>query len=479
MYSLKKDTYKNYINGQFLDSSQKLSVYQKYTGELLAEVPVATALHVEEALQSAAKSFTILKQFSAEKRAEILSKLYDLLQNKADYFVQLIAAEAGKPISYAQSEVVRALDNIKTGIWASLTFKGRQIAMDYLNGKGKTAYTIRQATGPVLGITPFNFPLNLALHKLIPAIAVGASVILKPAPQAPLTLLALAKLIDQIDLPKGAVQILYTTNELSQKMVEDERLKILSFTGSDKVGWLLKSLAGKKKVLLEMGGNAASIVDETADLKRAAKKLAYGSFLNAGQICISTQRIYILETVFDEFMELFISETEHLKSGDMFDPDVVNSSMISHEDLVRIDQWIQEAVNQGAKILQGGHILNEAANVYAPTILTDTKPDMKIWSEEAFAPVVLVEKVSNFKQAVLAANNSRYGLQAGVFTQNLKHILYAQNHLEVGGLIVNESPGFRIDSMPYGGIKDSGLGREGALYAMTDFTEPKLIVLDA
>ena len=479
MHSLKKDTYKNYINGQFISSPQKLPVYQKFTGELLAEIPVATAQQVEDALQSAEKSFTILKQFSAEKRAEILSQLYDLLKNEAGYFARLIAAEAGKPISYAQSEVTRALDNLKTGIRLSLTFKGRQVAMDYLNGKGKTAYTIRQATGPVLGITPFNFPLNLALHKLIPAIAVGASVILKPAPQAPLTLLALAKLIDQIDLPKGAIQILYTSNDLSQKMVEDERLKILSFTGSDKVGWLLKSLARKKKVLLEMGGNAAAIIDETADLKRAAKKLAYGSFLNAGQICISTQRIYVLEKVFDEFLELFLAETRNIKSGDMFDPDVINSSMISHKDLLRIDAWIQEAVNQRAKILQGGQILNEVANIYAPTVLTNTKPDMKIWSEEAFAPIVLVEKITNFKQAVMAVNDSRYGLQAGVFTQNLKHILYAQNHLEVGGLIINESPGFRIDSMPYGGIKDSGLGREGALYAMTDFTEPRLIVLDA
>jgi len=478
MHSLKKDTYKNYINGQFISSPQKLPVYQKFTGELLAEIPVATAQQVEDALQSAEKSFTILKQFSAEKRSEILSQLYDLLKNEGGYFARLIAAEAGKPISYAQSEVTRALDNLKTGIRLSLTFKGRQVAMDYLNGKGKTAYTIRQATGPVLGITPFNFPLNLALHKLIPAIAVGASVILKPAPQAPLTLLALAKLIDQIDLPKGAIQILYTSNDLSQKMVEDERLKILSFTGSDKVGWLLKSLARKKKVLLEMGGNAAAIIDETADLKRAAKKLAYGSFLNAGQICISTQRIYVLEKVFDEFLELFLSETRNIKSGDMFDPDVINSSMISHKDLLRIDAWIQEAVNQRAKILQGGQILNEVANIYAPTVLTNTKPDMKIWSEEAFAPIVLVEKITNFKQAVMAVNDSRYGLQAGVFTQNLKHILYAQNHLEVGGLIINESPGFRIDSMPYGGVKDSGLGREGALYAMTDFTEPRLIVLD-
>ncbi len=470
---------KNYINGKFIDSDDKLAVYQKYSGDLLAEVPVATNTQIEAAISSAAESFDIFKQFSAEKRAGILRQIYDLLNQNAEKFSNIIASEAGKPISYARSEVNRALDNIETGIRATLEFKGTQVAMDYLNGKGKTAYTLRFPIGPVLGITPFNFPLNLALHKLIPAIGVGAPVILKPAPQAPVTLLLLAELLAQTDLPKGAVNILYTTNELSQKMVEDNRLKILSFTGSDKVGWKLKSLAGKKKVLLEMGGNAATIIDETADLKRAAKKLAYGSFLNAGQICISTQRIYVLEPVFDAFIENFLEETRQTKSGNMFDDEVVNSSMISHHDLLRIDTWVKEAVRQGAKILEGGHILDEKANIYAPTVLTHTKPSMKVWSEEAFAPVVLVEKVKDFKQAVAASNHTRYGLQAGVFSNNMKHILYAQKHLEVGGVIINDIPGFRIDGMPYGGIKDSGMGREGAWYAMMDYTEPKLVVLDA
>ncbi len=474
MYSVK-----NFINGKFVDNNDKLPVYQKFSGELLAEVPIATPLQVEEAIASATESFHVFKHFSTEKRAGILKELYGLLKENSGKFSRIIAAEGGKPISYARSEVNRALDNIETGIRATLEFTGRQVPMDYLNGKGKTAYTLRFPIGPVLGITPFNFPLNLALHKFIPAIGVGAPVILKPAPQAPVTLLLLAELLSQTGLPQGVVNILYTTNELSQKMVEDDRLKILSFTGSDRVGWKLKSLAGKKKVLLEMGGNAAAIIDDSADLKRAAKKLAYGSFLNAGQICISTQRIYVVETVFDAFLEHFIEEARQTKSGNMFDPDVVNSSMISHNDLLRIDTWVHEAVKQGAIILEGGKILDEKANIYAPTVLTNTRPEMKVWSEEAFAPVVLVEKVKDFKQAVSATNNTRYGLQAGVFSDNIKHILYAQNHLEVGGVIINDIPGFRIDGMPYGGVKDSGLGREGALYAMYDFTEPRLIVLDA
>ncbi len=468
----------NYINGEFLNAPKQWPVYHKYTGELLGKVALATDKQVEKAIQSSQDSFKTFRYFSAGKRAVILENLYKQLKELTDTFAHLIAAEAGKPITYAYSEVHRALDNIKTGIRMTYEFDGNKVPMDYLNGQGKTAYTIRQPVGPVLGITPFNFPLNLALHKLIPAIATGTSIILKPAPQAPLTLLALAKLLQQTGIPNGAVNILFTTNELSQKMVEDNRLKILSFTGSDKVGWFLKSIAGKKKVLLEMGGNAAAVIDDTADLKRAAKKLSYGSFLNAGQICISTQRIYVLETVYDDFLEFFIKETEQVKSGNPFDTKVINSSMISKKDIKRIDQWVNEAVRQGAKILTGGYVLNKEANIYAPTILTDTNNQMKVWTEEAFAPVVLIEKADDFKKAVNAVNDSRYGLQASVFSNNLKNILFAQNHIETGGVIINESPGFRIDSMPYGGIKDSGIGREGAFYAMQDYTEPKLIVLD-
>jgi glyceraldehyde-3-phosphate dehydrogenase (NADP+) len=349
--------------------------------------------------------------------------------------------------------------------------------MDYLNGKNKTAYTIRQPLGVVLGITPFNFPLNLALHKLIPAIAVGAPIILKPAPQAPLTLLALANLLQNTELPKAAVNIIMTDNANAQKLVEDDRIKILSFTGSDKVGWMLKAISGKKKVLLEMGGNAAAIIDSSANLQRAARKLVYGSFLNAGQICISTQRIYVLENVYEQFMQYFIEETQKVQSGDMRNENVINSSMISVNDVKRIQQWIDEAVEQGAKILTGGKILDAKANIFEPTILTNTNISMKVNAEEAFAPVVIIEKVSGFEQAVDLVNESKYGLQAAVFTDSLQNILKAQTDLDVGGVIINDVPGFRIDAMPYGGIKDSGVGREGAKYVMQEFTEPKLIVL--
>lgn len=467
----------NYINNEWATSKQSLAVYQKYTGELLANVSIANEKQVDMALQTSHESFKIFKKFSVEKRAAILTQLHGLLKQHKDAFADLITAEAGKPIHYAQNEVQRALHNLEDGIRQTYIFSGHQISMDYLNGKGKTAYTIRVPAGPVLGITPFNFPLNLALHKLIPAIAVGAPIILKPAPQAPLTVLALANLLKQTELPKGSVNILLTTNELTQKMLEDERLRVFSFTGSDRIGWMLKNKAYKKKVFLEMGGNAATVIDASADLKRAAKKLAYGSFLYAGQICISSQRIYVVNSVFDKFLQLFLKETSAIKSGKPFDPDVVNSSMISDNDVRRIDKWVKEAVEDGATILCGGQILDEKANIYAPTILTGTNDRMKVWQNEAFAPVVLIESAPDFKTAVRMANNSRYGLQTAVFTNNFDQVLYAQKEIEAGAVIVNDIPGFRIDSMPYGGIKDSGVGREGAYYAMHDYTDPKLMVL--
>ena len=468
---------KNYINGAFVSAKEYLDVYDKHSQELLAKVSMANENDIEETIQSAYNAFAVFKQYSAEKRAGILQSLYEQLNTLSEEFAQLIAAEGGKPISYARSEVSRALDNIQTGIRETLNFAGEQIPMDYLNGKNKTAYTIRQPLGVVLGITPFNFPLNLALHKLIPAIAVGAPIILKPAPQAPLTLLALANLLQNTELPKAAVNIIMTDNANAQKLVEDDRIKILSFTGSDKVGWMLKAISGKKKVLLEMGGNAAAIIDSSANLQRAARKLVYGSFLNAGQICISTQRIYVLENVYEQFMQYFIEETQKVQSGDMRNENVINSSMISVNDVKRIQQWIDEAVEQGAKILTGGKILDAKANIFEPTILTNTNISMKVNSEEAFAPVVIIEKVSGFEQAVDLVNESKYGLQAAVFTDSLQNMLKAQTDLDVGGVIINDVPGFRIDAMPYGGIKDSGVGREGAKYVMQEFTEPKLIVL--
>ena len=467
----------NYINGKFVSHTTKLPVYNKYSQELLAEIPLANAHQIKDAITSNASAFQIMRNYSAGKRAEFLETIYQKLSEKKEAFAELIALEGGKPISYARSEVMRGLDNIKTGIRETYQFSGEIVPIDYLNGQGKTAYTIRKPLGAVLAITPFNFPLNLALHKIIPAIAIGTSITVKIPPQAPLTMLAFAKIIDEAGLPAGAVNILYTNNELAEKLVLDNTFKILSFTGSDKVGFMLKKLAENKKVFLELGGNAAAIVDKTANLQRAARKLVYGSFLNAGQICISTQRIFVLNNVYDEFLNYFLEETGKVKSGYMLDEDVINSSMISKSDVERIEKYIKSATLKGAKILTGGHIANVKANLFEPTVLTGTNNTMEIYKNEAFAPVVVIEKVKDFDEAVKKVNDSKYGLQAGVFTDSYENIQKAIQDIEVGGVIFNESPGFRIDSMPYGGIKNSGIGKEGAKYVMREFTEEKLIVL--
>jgi glyceraldehyde-3-phosphate dehydrogenase (NADP+) len=468
---------KNLINGKRYDSDKKLPVLNKYTKEIIAEAPLADENQVAEAIDAAVEAFDKLRLTSAEKRVEILQALRDGISKHSELFTELIVREAGKPLSYARNEIRRALDNLDTGIRETYLFAGEQVPMDYLNGKGKTAYTVRVPYGPILGISPFNFPLNLALHKIIPAVATGSPVILKPAPQTPLTMFLLADIIEQSHIPGGFIQIVLTDNLLAERMVTDDRLKILSFTGSDSVGWYLKNIAGRKKVFLELGGNAAALIDKTADLQRAAKKLAYGSFLYAGQICISVQRIYVVKEVADTFVQLFLEETAKIVSGDPSFPETTNGPMISAKDLQRIHDRVEEAVQQGAKILAGGKVLDARHHIYAPTVLTGTNMTMQVMSEEAFAPIVNINTVENFDEGIREINASRYGLQASVYSDSLKNIRKAIEQIDVGGLMINEIPGFRIDSMPYGGMKDSGLGREGARYAMREYTQEKLIVI--
>jgi len=477
MFSIDNITLKNLINGKRYTAGKTLPVLDKYTGEVLAQVPLADENQVAEAVETAVNTFDKFRYSSAEKRAEILQALHDGIEKRADFFTELIVKEAGKPYAYAKNEVRRALDNLQSGIRAVLEFAGEQVPMDYLNGKGKTAYTLRVPYGPVLGISPFNFPLNLALHKIIPAVGSGSPVILKPAPQTPLSMFLLGDIVSEAEIPDGVIQIVLTDNALAERMVTDDRLKILSFTGSDRVGWYLKNIAGRKKVFLEMGGNAAALIDTSADLGRAARKLAYGAFLYAGQICISTQRIYVLKENYARFTELFLEETARTISGDPALAETVNGPMISRKDLNRIAEWVDEAVEEGARVLAGGKILDAGHNIYAPTVLTRTRDDMKVVSEEAFAPVVIIEPVESFDEGIARINRSRYGLQASVYSDSLKNIRKFIEKVDAGGIMVNEIPGFRIDSMPYGGMKDSGLGREGARYALREYTQEKLVVI--
>lgn len=467
------------INGELVHgaSEKKLIVKDKYNGEILTEISLLSAEQMESAINAAHCAAPAMRKLSAGKRSAALQQMANALREEAESFAQLIAAEAGKPIEYARNEIGRCLVTLETAVGEALRFGGEVVPLDYNNGEGKTAFTKRFPVGPIACISPFNFPLNLALHKIAPAIAAGCTVLLKPAPQSPLTALAFAGLVHRLGvLPKGALNAVMTDIPEAEKMVRDERMKMLSFTGSPQIGWHLKNIAGKKKIALELGGNAAVIVNEDADLEKTAALVATGAYLYAGQICISTQRIYAHARIFDDFSALLVQKIEALSVGNPRDEKVSVGPIIDRGHLQRIAQWVQEAVDGGAKILTGGNIIDEAHALYAPTLLTQTNTTMKVCALEAFGPVALIEKVDSFDEAIARTNDSVFGLQAGVFTNRIDHMRQAHEELEVGGVLINNIPGFRIDSMPYGGVKDSGLGREGIRYAMEEMTEPRLLI---
>ena len=431
---------------------------------------------MEEAIAAAYASREVLRKMSAGERSAKLEGLAALIAEHGDELAQLIVQEGGKPIGYAKTEIARCITTVRTAAAEALRFGGEVVPMDHGAGTGRTAITKRFPVGVVAAITPFNFPLNLVLHKVAPAMAVGCPVVLKPAPQAPLCALVLGGFMERIGWPKGAFNVLMCGVPVAEKLVRDERVAMLSFTGSDKVGWHLKSICGKKKVALELGGNASVIVDEGTDLVAIAKSVAMGANLYAGQTCISTQRIYALKSVFSRFRDLLVKEFELLGSGDPGDAGVSVGPIIDKGHFERISSWVDEAVKGGAKVLAGGKVIDAAHNVYAATLLTGTKNTMKVNCAEVFGPVAVLEEVADFGEALAAVNDSAYGLQAGVFTNNIAHMKRAHDELEVGGIIINNVPGFRIDPMPYGGVKDSGLGREGLRYAMEEMTEPRLLV---
>ncbi len=457
-------------------SNETLTVVEKYTQQAIATLQLADSTQMEEALQASVEGFETLRHWSAGKRAEHLQKLRDALAKNADAFVELIIAEAGKPRKYAEVEVARGLTTLEAAVREAYSFSGEIVPIDYGIGEGKTAFTKRVPIGPIACITPFNFPLNLALHKIAPAFAVGCSFILKPPPQAPLTALAFAALCQEVGYPAGVVNVLACDVAVAELMVKDERPKMLSFTGSAKVGWYLKSQARKKKVALELGGNAAVIIDKTANLAKVAPTVAKGAYLYAGQICISTQRIIVLEEVYEAFKGLLVEEIKKLPQGNPAEAGCINGSLIDKANLERVRNWVKEAISEGATSLVGAEVLSEENNLYAATLLENAHKESKVVQEEVFAPIAVMQKVKNYEEALQTVNDSKYGLQVGIYTQDIDHIKLALDTLEVGGIIINSVPGYRIDNMPYGGVKDSGFGREGLKYAMEEMTEPRLIV---
>ncbi len=469
------EEFKLYFAGKFQISDTELEIKNPYTNQVFARTYLAGTKELNLAIEKALKVEAEMKFLPSYKKYNILMFIAKEIESNIDRFASLIAQEAGKPMIYALGEVKRAIQTFTIAAEESKRLPKEYISLDWTApGQGKEGLVKHFPIGLVAGISPFNFPLNLAVHKIAPAIAAGNPIILKPSRNTPLSTLELAKIIDKSDLPKGAFSILPMNRESGNQLVTDERFKLLSFTGSPAVGWKMKQQAGRKKVLLELGGNAGVIISDSGDLNFALKRSLVGAFAYSGQVCIHAQRIYIHKNIFDEFAHKFVEEAKKLRIGDPQDPKTEISAMIDEQNAMRVQNWVTEAVKDGAKVLCGA---KRNGTYYEPTVLTQTHNSMKVCALEVFGPVVTLEPFASFEQAVDFVNDSQYGLQAGVFTNKYDEINYAFNRIEVGGVVINDVPTFRVDNMPYGGIKNSGFGREGVKYSIVEMMEPKLLVV--
>jgi glyceraldehyde-3-phosphate dehydrogenase (NADP+) len=465
-----------YLAGKWVDSPDTLVVDNPADPAAPAGTTYnATEAQYEEAVTAAVAAFEQTKGLPAYERGRALREISNGIKARREELGRILSLEAGKPIRDALVEVDRATLTFRLGAEEAERMYGETIPLDLMaSSKGRVGITRRFPIGPVAAISPFNFPLNLAAHKLAPAIAAGCSIVLKPPSKDPLTMLTVAEIVDGVGLPAGAVSILPMTRELGDRMVADDRFKLLSFTGSPSVGWRMKERAGKKKVVLELGGNAGVIVDRSADLDWAVKRSIVGAFSYSGQVCISVQRMYLHEDIREAFLEKFRAGVAALKLGDPLQPDTDVGPMVDEGQAKRTARWVDEAVQLGGRVVAGG----KANGAYfEPTILENVPVEAQVCSNEAFAPLVVVFPFSDFGDAIRQVNDSFFGLQTGVFTNDLAHAWQAFNELEVGGVIVNDIPTYRIDNMPYGGVKDSGLGREGLRWSIEDMTELRIMVL--
>ena len=464
------------LDGRPVSDRQPVTIHSPYDGSPAGETFRATPDDARAALAAAARAFETTRCLPTHERQRILREVSAAIAGRADEFARTMALEAGKPLKAAKAEVERAVFTFSVAADEAGRLDGEYLPLDLQPvSAGRWGIVKRVALGPVVAITPFNFPLNLVAHKLAPAIAAGCSVVLKPASQTPLCALLLAELIHAAGWPAGALNALLLSNQDAAVLVEDERPKLISFTGSSTVGWDLKRRAGKKRVALELGGNAGVIIHSDADATYAAERCVAGGFSYAGQSCISVQRIFVQRGIEKRFTDDLVTRVRALKTGDPLDPATDVGPLIREDDAKRAEQWIKEAVSAGAKLLCGG---GRKGAVLEPTVLAATRPDMKVNCEEIFAPVVTVDAYDDFGDALDRVNDSRYGLQAGVFTNDARLIFRAFDELEVGGVIAGDVPTFRIDHMPYGGVKDSGMGREGLRYAIEEMTERKLLVMN-
>ena len=462
---------KEWIDGEALE------VHSPWDQGLVGRVSVATRADARQAVNHAVASLRRTRALPRWKRREILEDVAAALIEQKERFAQLIVAEAGKPLRMARAEVDRAVLTFKTAAEEAARLGGESLPLDLTEGnEGRWGLVQRFPIGPILAITPFNFPLNLVAHKLAPAMAAGCPILLKPAPQTPFTALALGEVILKAGWPVEALAVLTLSNAETAHLAEKEdRIKLVSFTGSARVGWELKVHSGRKRVLLELGGNAALIVhSDWRDLDAAALRTAHAAFGFAGQSCISLQRVFVERAIFQTFLWKVVEHAARLVAGNPADEATEVGPLVRPSEAVRVEAWVKEAVEGGAKLVAGGE---RHGSVFAPVILTGTKPGMKVRDEEVFGPVVVIEPYEDFEEALADVNHSKYGLQAGLLTRDAGRILTAYRELEVGALIVGDTPSWRLDPMPFGGVKDSGLGREGLRSAIEEMTEPRMLVM--
>ncbi len=467
------------IGGEWKDSPQKIDVVYPYTGEVVGRVPKGTEEDVLRAIESAKEGFKDISSLTAYQRYEILMRTARIIEERAEEFARTLVYEVGKTIKEARTEVQRAIQTLIFSAEEAKRLNGETFPVDaHPNGVGKVGFYIRVPVGIVSAITPFNFPLNLSMHKVAPALACGNAVILKPSERTPLTPLMLAEALLEAGLPPKALSVIPGYGDVGKAMTTHPDVRVVSFTGSKKVGEIITRQAGIKKVVLELGSNSAIVVHRDGDLDKAVQRAIAGGYAIAGQVCISVQRVFVHEEVFDDFIERLREKVRTLRVGDPMDENTDVGPLITEGDVMRIREWIDEAVQKGARVETGGTPLKERTALFEPTIVSLVPTDTKLFKEEAFAPVVVVDPYKEVEEAIELVNDSEYGLQLGVFTRDLKVAWEFIEKAEVGGVLINEGPTFRVDHQPYGGVKNSGIGREGPKFAVEDYTEIKTVIFD-
>lgn len=470
--------YKMYLGGKWVDRKDKITVTNPFDDTVIGSVAAASSADYTKAIATADKMFAVTRTLPSYKRAEACLAVAAGLEKNIEKFTKMMSMELGKAYRDAKGEVTRAIGVFTVAAEEAKRIGGEIMDLDWAPGGEERVGLVRRfPKGVIAGISPFNFPLNLVAHKIGPAMAAGNTIVIKPASATPIIALMLAELIDKTEYPTGAVSILPGSSKESAPLLEDPRVKLITFTGSSEVGWWIKKHASDKEVVLELGGNAGVAVADDADLDYAAQRMVYGTFASAGQSCISVQRIYVHEKVYDEFVKKFKARVKQLKIGNPVDPDIDMGMMVDKESVAGTVENIKSAVKEGARVITGGKALFDGRTL-APTLLENVKTSMDVCSKEAFAPLGLLMKYKDFHQVVDEINNSEYGLQAGIFTQRIKDIWHAFERIECGGVVVNDIPTYRADHQPYGGMKKSGVGREGVRYGIEDQTDIKILSLN-